>query len=421
MAIVRADVAQDFPHNIGMRNWSLNPEAPEFFPARKRLLSASSPVFSPSTPIFLHYYTHPLLSASTFSHLSYTYPQPHALQPHFFIPEKAASASVPMTETVSPLLEPFKTTMVVDEAPEPRTAARKENLGGTRPSVRDKPYWKSDKRYGKKGFVIVDRNSSQARKKQCRGKPSSYSSQDQKHFAKTYPKKARGRAGNKYNKREKHPPIPLKPDGLETTVMIKNIPNRYTYIYIIFWFHPYSMLWCLLLIETCEDLLGCLTDLYRILCLKHLNEVLDIGVCRREMLEDVLDQHCMLTNKEAESQIGSADEDEQPSLSAFDFLYLPIDFVTKSNKGYAFVNFTNPKAARKFSRAWHNKHWPCINSNKIREIHCAKLQGREELVKHFENMEFPSENFQPLSFNPARDGSKQAVKETIVGRCIGSK
>ncbi|TYG39667.1 hypothetical protein ES288_D12G033700v1 [Gossypium darwinii] len=369
MAIVRADVAQDFPHNIGMRNWSLNPEAPEFFPARKRLLSASSPVFSPSTPIFLRYYTHPLLSASTFSHLSYTYPHPHALQPHFFIPEKAASASMPMTETVTPLLEPFKTTMVVDEAPEPRTAARKENLGGTRPSVRDKPYWKSDKRYGKKGFVIVDRNSSQARKKQCRGKPSSYSSQDKKHFAKTYPKKARGRAGNKYNKREKHPPIPLKPDGLETTVMIKNIPNRYT----------------------------------------------------REMLEDVLDQHCMLTNKEAESQIGSADEDEQPSLSAFDFLYLPIDFVTKSNKGYAFVNFTNPKAARKFSRAWHNKHWPCINSNKIREIHCAKLQGREELVKHFENMEFPSENFQPLSFNPARDGSKQAVKETIVGRCIGSK
>ncbi|KAB2051216.1 hypothetical protein ES319_A12G041200v1 [Gossypium barbadense] len=369
MATVRDDVAQDFPHNIGMRNWSLNPEAPEFFPARKRLLSASSPVFSPSTPIFLHYYTHPLLSASTVSHLSYTYPHPHALQPHFFIPEKAASASVAMTETVSPLLEPFKTTMVVDEAPEPRTAARKENLGGTRPSVRDKPYWKSDKRYGKKGFVIVDRNSSYARKKQCRGKPSSYSSQDKKHFAKTCPKKARGRAGNKYNKREKHPPIPLKPDGLETTVMIKNIPNRYT----------------------------------------------------REMLEDVLDQHCMLTNKAAESQIGSADEDEQPSLTAFDFLYLPIDFVTKSNKGYAFVNFTNPKAARKFSRAWHNKHWPCINSNKIREIHCAKLQGREELVKHFENMEFPSENFQPLSFNPARDGSKQAVKQTIVGRCIGSK
>lgn len=224
MAIVRGDAAQDFPHKIGMRNWSLNPEAPEFFPARKRLLSAASPVVSTLTPIFLHYYTHPLVSDSN------TY-----FHPHFFIPEKAASASVPMTETVSPLLEPFKTTMVVDEAPEPRTAARKENLGGTRPSVRDKPYWKSDKRYGKEGFVIVDR------KKQCRGKPSSYSTEDNKHFAKTYPKKARGWAGNKYNKREKHPPIPLKPDGLETTVMIKNIPNRYTYT--IFWFHLYSMLW----------------------------------------------------------------------------------------------------------------------------------------------------------------------------------
>ena len=134
------------------------------------------------------------------------------------------------------------------------------------------------------------------------------------------------------------------------------------------------------------------------------------------MLKDFIDQHCMLTNREAESQIAGAHE--EPSLSAFDFLYLPIDFVyvanihipqsfiqllclplyisctfiplfrvlmgvilpsnygcsTKSNKGYAFVNFTNPGAARKFFDAWHDKHWDCFKSNKIREIYCAKLQ-----------------------------------------------
>lgn len=43
-------------------------------------------------------------------------------------------------------------------------------------------------------------------------------------------------------------------------------------------------------------------------------------------------------------------------------------------------------------------------------------QGMEQLVKKFERMEFPSEDFQPLSFNPARDGSKQLVKVTVVGR-----
>ncbi|OMO62260.1 hypothetical protein COLO4_33159 [Corchorus olitorius] len=33
-------------------------------------------------------------------------------------------------------------------------------------------------------------------------------------------------------------------------------------------------------------------------------------------------------------------------------------------------------------------------------------------------MEFPYEDFQPVAFNPARDGSKQEVEETKVGRCI---
>ena len=139
------------------------------------------------------------------------------------------------------------------------------------------------------------------------------------------------------------------------------------------------------------------------------------------MLKDFLDQHCMITNREAESQ--NAGADEEPSFSAFDFLYLPIDFVyvtkihipqvilfndftlfhiyciiflallcclfhvfmrvmlpcspwfsTESNKGYAFVNFTNPGAARKFFDVLHDQHWDCFQSNKIREIYCAKLQ-----------------------------------------------
>ncbi|XVF01023.1 hypothetical protein REPUB_Repub04eG0052100 [Reevesia pubescens] len=341
---------------------SLNPEAPEFFPATNALVSAPNyRIFPPSNPLFLHYQTLPISayphafsgSVPLFSQYpSYPYPHLHEVQGHLFTPEKAAA--VPMTEPVSSLLEPFKTKMAgLEEAKEPRIVARKENESGAKRRDKEK-YDGRHKRCGKEGFVRADYHNTQARKKEWRTKPSSTSG-DYKHFGRNAD---HDRPVN--NNREKHPPIPLKDDGMETTVMIRNIPNRYT----------------------------------------------------REMLKDFLDQHCMLTNKEAEFQ--NAGADEEPSLSAFDFLYLPIDFFTKSNKGYAFVNFTNRGSARKFFHACHYKYWNCFQSNKIREIYCAKLQGVEQLVKHFERMEFPSEDFQPLTFNPARDGSKQVVKETIV-------
>ncbi|OMO75566.1 RNA recognition motif 2 [Corchorus olitorius] len=133
---------------------------------------------------------------------------------------------------------------------------------------------------------------------------------------------------------------------------------------------------------------------------------------RQEMLKNILDQHCIEMNEKAESK-------EEEPLSAFDFLYLPIDFGTEANKGYAFVNFTNAGAVRKFFDGWNGKRWDCFQSNKIREICFAKLQGIEQLLQHFKKMEFPSEDFQPVAFNPARNGSKQEVEETKVGRCTG--
>ncbi|XVE67038.1 hypothetical protein DITRI_Ditri08aG0128200 [Diplodiscus trichospermus] len=356
-----------------MRSCRLNPEAPEFFPTRNAPVSATNcPIFAPTNLSSFLY--HPALtslhphafSAPPFSHYpSYPYPHQHAVQGHFLIPEKAA---VPVTEPVpvSFLLELVKPKTVLGEAQEPRAvAARKENVAGVRRRYRNKHHL-GNERYGKEGFLRAD--SAQACKKEWRAKLSGSSVGNNMNFGVNvdqtsfrYPKKVQSWAANE--NREKHPTIPLKSDGKETTVMIRNIPNRYT----------------------------------------------------REMLKDLLDQHCMLANREAGSR--NACVDEEPLLSAFDFLYLPIDFVTKSNKGYAFVNFTNPGAARKFFHAWHDKHWGCFKSNKICEIYCAKLQGMEQLLKHFEMMEFPSQDFQPLSFNPARDGSMQWVKETLVGRC----
>ena len=167
-----------------------------------------------STPLFSQY-------------PSYPYPHQHAVQTHFLIPEKAA---VLVTEPVSSLLEPFKTKMVLEEAQDPRVMVRKENVGGVRRRCRDN-HWKN-KRNGREGFISAD--STQASKKKWRAKPSSYSTGDNKHFDRNadqtsfeYPREVQGWAAN--NNREKHPLIPLKSDGKETTVMIRNIPNRYTY------------------------------------------------------------------------------------------------------------------------------------------------------------------------------------------------
>ncbi|GKV21077.1 hypothetical protein SLEP1_g31097 [Rubroshorea leprosula] len=51
-----------------------------------------------------------------------------------------------------------------------------------------------------------------------------------------------------------------------------------------------------------------------------------------------------------------------------------------------------------------------------RYINCAKFQGKDGLVKHFEVVRFPLEEYQPLCFEPARDGSPgQVVKEIPIG------
>ncbi|KAL4354724.1 hypothetical protein GQ457_06G002080 [Hibiscus cannabinus] len=296
----------------------LNPEAPEFFPARNVQISAANPTF-------LHYQT--LYSCESCLDPLGNFSAPprfhYPLYPYFPYHHHAA---VPC-----PVLAPEKLA--------PPQVAQEVS---TRRRTKDKRCLRNTKRHGRERFV--------------RAKLGSFE----------YTKKVNDRAGNKSNG-EKHPLIPLRDDGKETTVMIKNIPNRYT----------------------------------------------------REMLKDFLDQHCMNMNMDrnySNNGAGGVADEEESSVSAFDFLYLPVDFITKLNKGYAFVNFTSPRAARRFSVACHGQHWDRFQSTKIREICCAKLQGIEQLVRHFERMGFPCEEFQPLSFNPARDGSKQLVKETLVGR-----
>ncbi|KAK2381700.1 MEI2 protein [Trifolium repens] len=156
--------------------------------------------------------------------------------------------------------------------------------------------------------------------------------------------------------RGRFPVVPVRPDGEETTVMIKNIPSKYN----------------------------------------------------RDMLVEFLEDHCNVENAKEK-------ENGEESTFAFDFVYLPIDFRTGLNKGYAFVNFTKAKAAWKFLLTASKQKWELFLSPKIRDVVAARLQGKEKLVYHFETMNFPcaSEDVLPLCFSPPRDGIIKGNQWTI--------
>ncbi|KAK3006758.1 hypothetical protein RJ639_016199 [Escallonia herrerae] len=117
-----------------------------------------------------------------------------------------------------------------------------------------------------------------------------------------------------------HEVLPLRRSEEKTSIMIKNVPNKYT----------------------------------------------------RKSLMKLLDKHCSLENERAKQL---PDEQQQHSVSAFDFIYLPMDF----------------------------------------------RQGKEALVSHFDKSVFfcKSDEFLPVCFSPPRDGASgedQAVMITIIGK-----
>ncbi|KAL1541130.1 protein terminal ear1-like [Salvia divinorum] len=159
-----------------------------------------------------------------------------------------------------------------------------------------------------------------------------------------------------HNVENKHQIMPLNRDQDATTIMIKNIPYN----------------------------------------------------CRRKELIGMLDDFCLLENQKS------------PMPYAYDFVYLPIDFRTRRSRGFAFVNFTSSRAVWKFYDNMHLTNWDFLPWSKWKkriEIVCAKIQGKEELVRHFSKSMFECESneYLPVCFSPARDGFGQPVELTVVG------
>ncbi|MCO5571613.1 hypothetical protein L7F22_025359 [Adiantum nelumboides] len=118
----------------------------------------------------------------------------------------------------------------------------------------------------------------------------------------------------------------------------------------------------------------------------------------QQMLLSLLDHHCVEYN----SLKMGLNEPE----SAYDFVYLPIDFKNRCNLGYAFVNFTTALATLKFYKAFHAQPWEAFNSRKICDVKYARVQGRRALENHFCNSRFACDTmeFLPVAFVPPRNG-----------------
>ncbi|CAH9132013.1 unnamed protein product [Cuscuta epithymum] len=166
----------------------------------------------------------------------------------------------------------------------------------------------------------------------------------------------KGGSNNKNNKDREDPRFLINEDAIEadsgdlrTTVMIKNIPNKYS----------------------------------------------------QKLLLNMLDNHCIHCN----DQIAGTDGGDLPK-SSYDFVYLPIDFINKCNVGYGFVNMTSPQATWRLYKAFHQQSWEVFNSRKVCQVSYARLQGLEALKEHFKNSKFPrdAEEYMPVVFSPPRDG-----------------
>ena len=78
----------------------------------------------------------------------------------------------------------------------------------------------------------------------------------------------------------------------------------------------------------------------------------------------------------------------------FDFFYLPMDFRTGKNMGYAFLNFTLPYFAQLFAHLFHGTRLGFTTSSKVLHISTSRRQGLVENIELFRNSDLlSSESF----------------------------
>lgn len=76
----------------------------------------------------------------------------------------------------------------------------------------------------------------------------------------------------------------------------------------------------------------------------------------------------------------------------YDCINLPIDYETKLNLGYAFINFTDPLHIILFYAKFYHKKWSKYKSDKKMDMTYADKQGKKDITFKAENIYFPQED-----------------------------
>ena len=71
---------------------------------------------------------------------------------------------------------------------------------------------------------------------------------------------------------------------------------------------------------------------------------------------------------------------------------LPIDYETKLNLGYAFINFTDPLHIIHFFSKFHLKKWSRYKSEKKMDMTYADKQGKKDITLKAENNYFAQDD-----------------------------
>jgi len=86
----------------------------------------------------------------------------------------------------------------------------------------------------------------------------------------------------------------------------------------------------------------------------------------------------------------------------FDLLYLPMDFKTKCNFGFAFVNLTTYENALRFSHVFHNfASWPSSGCRKVCAVCWGEVQGLHANVVSYQNSAVMRKQDVPDDYKPA--------------------
>jgi hypothetical protein len=117
-----------------------------------------------------------------------------------------------------------------------------------------------------------------------------------------------------------------------------------------------------------------------------------------------------IPNKYSQQMLLSEFDSNGHGPGIIDFFYLPIDFKNRCNRGYAFINFVNYKDILGFHRRYFGKHWRTFNSDKICDITYARIQGKDAMLKRFENSALmeKDDEYKPLVF--ASDGPNRGIR-----------